>query len=231
MESCKFHSQNEAVTRCKICGAPLCEECEKVYQKYHACPKCANKQLQFELSNYKRGLKYIYLALACLVADFALFVTELIISKSITNVYLIVSIIFFVLFTPFCIWLVINRTIKIKKRRQKASLQKLRGQKRKPKARRQKRKIRQRKHPPPKRKTKLIAVVKAALPLAKMGQIPVIWEKMMITHQLPAPVMQLMARINKCIRARMEQVRQARALKVRAVFIPVILRYLCSGLC
>ena len=115
MESCKFHSQNEAVTRCKICGAPLCEECEKVYQKYHACPKCANKQLQFELSNYKRGLKYIYLALACLVADFALFVTELIISKSITNVYLIVSIIFFVLFTPFCIWLVINRTIKIKK--------------------------------------------------------------------------------------------------------------------
>lgn len=115
MENCKFHGEKPAVTRCKICGAPICEECEKVHQKYHACPKCANNQLVFELSNYKRGFKFVCLAIACLLIDFALFVTEIVVSKSITSAYLIASIIFFVLFTPFCIWLVVNRVIKIKK--------------------------------------------------------------------------------------------------------------------
>ena len=115
MESCKIHGEKPAVTRCKICGSALCEECEKVHQKYHACPRCANQQLMFELANYKRGFKFVCFALACLLLDFALFVTELVVSKSITSAYMIASIIFFVLFAPFCIWLVINRVIKIKK--------------------------------------------------------------------------------------------------------------------
>ena len=115
MENCKFHNDKPAVTKCKICGAALCEGCEKIQQKYHACPKCVNKQLMFELSNHKRGFKYVCLALICLVADFALFVTELVISKSITNGYMIASIIFFAAFAPFCIWLVIDRSLKIKK--------------------------------------------------------------------------------------------------------------------
>lgn len=115
MENCKFHKEKEAVSRCKVCGAALCDECEKVHQKYHACPKCVKGQLTFELSNYKQGLIYIFLALACLVADLALLITKIIMSKGEMSAILIVSIVFFVLFAPFCIWLLVDRILKIKK--------------------------------------------------------------------------------------------------------------------
>ena len=115
MENCKYHQNKEAVTRCKLCGAPLCEACEDIHQKYQACPKCAKNQINFELYNCKRGLKYIYLAIACLLADLVLFATELIISSNVSKAYLFISIGFFVLFTPFCVWLAINRHLKIKK--------------------------------------------------------------------------------------------------------------------
>ena len=115
MENCKFHIGKKAVSRCKVCGAALCDECEKVNQKYHACPKCVKGQLAFELSNYKQGLIYIFLALACLVADLALLITEIVMSKGAMSVMLIVSIVFLVLFAPFCIWLLVNRILKVKK--------------------------------------------------------------------------------------------------------------------
>ena len=115
MENCKFHKDKESVTRCKICGSSLCESCEKVYQKYHACPKCVKNQLAFELQNYKRGLKYIIFALVCLLVDLVLFITELAVAKSVANSYLILSIVFFVAFAPFCIWILVRRSIQIKK--------------------------------------------------------------------------------------------------------------------
>lgn len=115
MENCKFHKEKEAVTKCKICGAKLCEECENVQEKYKACPKCAKKQLLYQYSNLKRQLLYVYLALACLLVDIVLFVTEIFISSSITNAYMIGSIVFISIFTPFCMWLLISRLLKVKK--------------------------------------------------------------------------------------------------------------------
>ena len=117
MENCKFHPDRIAVRHCKVCGAPLCEECEKVEEKYLCCPKCAKKQLQFEMTNYKRGLIYLYLALVCIALDIALFVIELLVVKNVQSqkTYMIVSIVFFALFLPFCVWLLVKRKIAIKR--------------------------------------------------------------------------------------------------------------------
>lgn len=117
MENCKYHPDRPAVRHCKVCGAPLCEECEKVDEKYLSCPRCAKKQLEFERANYKRGLNYLYMALVCLALDVVLFVIDLCVVKNPASqmTYMIVSIVFFVLFLPFCIWLLVRRKNSIKK--------------------------------------------------------------------------------------------------------------------
>lgn len=61
--SCKFHSQNQDEAKCKICGAPLCKQCDQFQQRYGGCPSCANNYIYHIYQNFKRGKTYNILSI------------------------------------------------------------------------------------------------------------------------------------------------------------------------
>ena len=79
--NCEFHKDREAVAKCKVCGKDLCEECNKVNQKYSACPSCAKSTLQTYHQNIKRGLMFNVLSIICSVAFVVMYVVALALQK------------------------------------------------------------------------------------------------------------------------------------------------------
>ena len=43
--NCKYH-EKEAVEKCKVCGAPLCEDCAKFQEENGTCPACSNGNIE-----------------------------------------------------------------------------------------------------------------------------------------------------------------------------------------
>ena len=72
--NCEYHKDREAVAKCKVCGKDLCEECDKVNQKYSACPNCAKSTLQTYHQNIKRGFLFNILSIVCSVAFLVMYV-------------------------------------------------------------------------------------------------------------------------------------------------------------
>lgn len=79
--NCEFHKDREAVAKCKVCGKDLCEECDKVNQKYSACPSCAKTTLQTYHQNIKRGFLFNILSIICSVAFVVMYVVALALQK------------------------------------------------------------------------------------------------------------------------------------------------------
>lgn len=79
--NCEFHKDREAVSKCKVCGKDLCEECDKVNQKYSACPGCAKNALQTYHQNIKRGFMFNILSIICSVAFVAMYIVALALQK------------------------------------------------------------------------------------------------------------------------------------------------------
>lgn len=75
--NCSFHNDREEVAKCNICKKPLCAECDKVQQKYLACPSCAQKSLIAIHKIYKRGLIFNVLGVLCFIAFVVLYVVDL----------------------------------------------------------------------------------------------------------------------------------------------------------
>ena len=75
--NCKFHSNKEGVSKCKICGAELCKDCTKFAIKFDRCPKCAQKQISYLYSRIKHGLVFNILGVVCALAFLVMYIVAL----------------------------------------------------------------------------------------------------------------------------------------------------------
>lgn len=76
--SCHIHNQKKEVSRCKVCGNPICGECQDVQNYYDGCPKCKKESLQDLQKNYKRGLFANILSVVCIIAFFVFYAIEVV---------------------------------------------------------------------------------------------------------------------------------------------------------
>lgn len=102
--NCKFHKDREAVAKCKICGKDLCEECNKVNQKYLACPNCAKTTLQTYYQNIKRGLMFNVLSIICSFAFVVMYIVTLALQK-LSTAYIVAGAIIIAVLVPASIFM------------------------------------------------------------------------------------------------------------------------------
>lgn len=102
--NCKFHKDREAVAKCKICGKDLCEECNKVNQKYSACPSCAKTTLQTYYQNIKRGLMFNVLSIICSFAFVVMYIVTLALQK-LSTAYIVAGAIIIAVLVPASIFM------------------------------------------------------------------------------------------------------------------------------
>ena len=112
--NCEFHDKKQAVSKCKICGANLCEECNS-YQNIHGtCPKCTKASANKEYLSLKNALMYNILSLICAIAFLGLYVVSLCLNK-LSMTFTIIGAVVLVIFLPFSIYLLVNTVSNIKK--------------------------------------------------------------------------------------------------------------------
>ena len=75
--NCKFHSDKESVSKCKICGAELCKDCAKFADSFDRCPKCAQKEIKYFYAKIKRGLIFNIISVVSAVFFLVLYVITL----------------------------------------------------------------------------------------------------------------------------------------------------------
>ena len=88
--NCEFHKDRESVSKCKICGKELCEECDKINQKYSACPSCAKNAVARYYQNFKRGFMFNILSIICSVAFVVMYIISLV-QKKLSLSYIIIG--------------------------------------------------------------------------------------------------------------------------------------------
>ena len=69
---CKYHDR-EAITRCRVCGAALCSECDAFQKTNEMCPECSKKYLNKTYKSYKTGIMYNVLSMVCAVGFLVLY--------------------------------------------------------------------------------------------------------------------------------------------------------------
>ena len=100
--NCEFHSEKQAVARCKVCGANLCEDCN-AYQNIHgSCPQCSKTFASKEYISLKNGLMYNILSLVCAIAFLGLYVVSLCLNK-LSTVFTIIGAVVLAIFLPISI--------------------------------------------------------------------------------------------------------------------------------
>ena len=71
--NCIYHKK-EAVSKCKVCGAPLCDECEEFQNKNGCCEACARDLEARTYKTQKSGLMYNILSLVCAIGFLVLYI-------------------------------------------------------------------------------------------------------------------------------------------------------------
>src|SRR5574344_827805 len=112
--NCKYHNEKESTAKCKICGAPLCPECDEVQKKYFGCPNCAKKYLTQVFQNYTRGLVYNILSVICFVAFVVLYIVDLSL-KNLNTLFIVLGAVIIAVLGSLSIFLFCYTLKKIKK--------------------------------------------------------------------------------------------------------------------
>ena len=75
--SCHIHKNKQEISKCKVCGKPICSECQNIQNYYDACPSCSKEKLMSLQTNYKRGLFANILSVLCIALFFAFYAMDI----------------------------------------------------------------------------------------------------------------------------------------------------------
>ena len=75
--SCHIHKNKQEISKCKVCGKPICSECQNIQNYYDACPSCSKEKLLSLQTNYKRGLFANILSVLCIALFFVFYAIDL----------------------------------------------------------------------------------------------------------------------------------------------------------
>ena len=111
---CSYHETRDAISKCKVCGADLCNVCDEFQRRKGFCSRCS---AYFDVKNYetfKRGLKYNIISLVCAILFVAFWIVCIFVSN-LDSVYLICGGIISALILAISIFLLTNSAVNIKK--------------------------------------------------------------------------------------------------------------------
>ncbi len=112
--NCKYHADKESVSKCKLCGTELCEDCSKFSKKFDRCPKCAKKEISYLYFRIKHGLTFNVLSLICAVGFLIMYVVALCLGQ-LDKSFTIIGAIILVILLPITILILIYSINNLKK--------------------------------------------------------------------------------------------------------------------
>lgn len=112
--NCKYHSDRDAVGKCKACGADLCAECDDFAKQNDICPSCAKMYVYRTYDGSKNGLTYNIVSLVCAVAFLALYIVSICLNKLSTNLIVMGAVIIGLLL-PLSIFMLVYNITNMKK--------------------------------------------------------------------------------------------------------------------
>jgi len=111
--NCKYHREREAVAKCKICGADLCQECNEYQRFFDSCLDCANLTATETYYTYKNNFIYNLLSIICAGVFLILYIISLALNR-LNLALIIVGAIALSLLLPISILLLLFSAKKIK---------------------------------------------------------------------------------------------------------------------
>ena len=112
--SCKYHSEREEVAKCNVCGAPLCNECEKFQKKFATCVKCSEHEVKNIYGKFKRGLCLNIFTILCAITFLVMFIIESV-NGNLTQAFFIIGIVVVAIMIPLSVLFLVFTIINIKK--------------------------------------------------------------------------------------------------------------------
>ena len=64
---CSYHSEREAISKCKVCGANLCDICDDFQGMHGYCSRCSANYNGKNYLTFSSGLKYNIVSLICAI--------------------------------------------------------------------------------------------------------------------------------------------------------------------